>query len=589
MNASNRVDPELVKRAQAGDGAAFTQLFEELYRPILNYVYHTVGDQAAAEDITQDAFIRAHDNLGKLGPPWDFKSWVYRIAGNLAIDRLRRSKRFVDFEEQVSMGESPTTRRPAERKLQREDAVHSVHGTLDQMPTGYRQALILRELNGLSYQQMAAAMECSYANARQLVHRARTRFRDLHLARMTLAESAARCPVLGEMLSAYHDDELSMMQRREVEEHIAGCKACQQTRDEFKKVGALVAGLLPILPTPGFETGVLDKLDLKPFLKEAPHAVKDAAGLTKRVPRPEGNKTSGLKEASPPPETPAPPPLGKGGGGGLMESVKGSIFMQIAVGVIAGGIVLAGIAFGAGILGQAPAPQPSPGEASPLPPTSVSEASPTSAGAVIPAAHETDEAGPTLMPSPTTLLEDPPRAEAVMDANCRMGPSDVYEVAGAFLTGTVADIHGRNYTTTWWWIEFPSDGAHCWVWDGSVALSGDTSLVPVIPAPPTAVPPDTTPPSVTVSLSSRSTTTLTTNDIITFMADASDDVGVARIEIWVKSSSMNTFQLAGSCQGMSTCSVQGGPYSSGSLFYYAAASDAAGNRAETIVNTILIY
>ena len=436
------------------------------------------------------------------------------------------------------MGESPTTRRPAERNLQREDAVHSVNGTLDQMPTGYRQALILRELNGLSYQQMAAAMECSYANARQLVHRARTRFRDLHLARMTLAESAARCPVLGEMLSAYHDDELSIAQRREVEEHIATCNDCQQTRDEFKKVGALVAGLVPILPTPGFETGVLNKLDLKPFLKQAPHAGKDAAGLTKRVPRPDGNQTPGLKASISSSGNTRSTAAGAGAGAvDFFASIHGSILMQIVVGVIAGGIVLAGLAFGTGILGQAPAPLPAPGETSTLPPTSVSEASPTSAGAVIPAAEETDEVGPTtLVPSPTTPLEDPPRAEAVIDANCRLGPSDVYEVAGAFLTGAIADIHGRNYTTTWWWIEFPSDGEHCWVWDGSVDISGDTTGLPVIPAPPTPVPPDNTAPSVTVSLGSRSTTTLTTYDVVTFTADATDDVGVARIEIWVKKS-----------------------------------------------------
>lgn len=567
MNVSNRMDPELVKRAREGDGAAFTELFEALYRPILNYVYHTVGDQPTAEDITQEAFIRAHRSLDKLGPPWDFKSWVYRIAGNLAIDHLRRSKRFVDFEEQVIMGESPTTRRPAERNLQREDAVHSVHGTLDQMPTGYRQALILRELNGLSYQQMAAAMDCSYANARQIVHRARMRFRDLHLARMTLAESAARCPVLGEMLSAYHDGELTPAQQREVEEHIAGCRDCQQTRDEFKKVGALVAGLMPVMPTPGFETAVLEKLRLQPALK-APSG--DGAGKhanhARRVPR---------GEAAAPP--------GKGGGGWL-AAMKQSIAAQITLGVFAGSILLTGLAYG---LNRFPPDAPPP---PPLPPTAASPPAdtPIAAVVVIPAtevaapAEEVEE--PTITPA-----AQPPMAEAVLDANCRMGPSDVYGVAGSFMNGEIAFIHGRNYTTTWWWIEFPEEGEHCWVWDGSVQLSGDTTAVPVIPAPPTAVPPDVTPPVVTIAYRPMGTYQPTSTDIITFTATASDDVGVVQIEIWVRSSSMNVFQLAGSCTASDSCVVPGGPYAGGTLTYFATALDAAGNESQSAPAALTVY
>lgn len=573
MNVSNRMDPELVKRAREGDGAAFTELFEALYRPILNYVYHTVGDQPTAEDITQEAFIRAHRSLGKLGPPWDFKSWVYRIAGNLAIDHLRRSKRFVDFEEQVIMGEPSTTRRPAERNLQREDAVQSVHGTLGQMPTGYRQALILRELNGLSYQQMAAAMDCSYANARQIVHRARMRFRDLHLARMTLVESAARCPVLGEMLSAYHDGELSPAQQREVEEHIAGCRDCQQTRDEFRKVGALVAGLMPVLPTPGFESAVLEKLQLKPAVKPPP-----GAGAAKGA-----GKGSSLTRRAPGGEAAAPP--GKGGGGWL-AALQQSIAAQIAIGVFAGGVLLTGFVYGLNVFLPPDAPLPPPPVSTVASPPADT---PTAAAAVIPAGEDTAEPGePVDDPTPTPTTQ-PPMAEAVMDANCRFGPGDVYAAVGSFLTGEFAPVHGRNYTSTWWWINFPENGEHCWVWDGSVELSGDTTGVPVIAAPPTPVPPDVTPPVVTITYRPMGTTRPSSTEVITFTSTASDDIGVERIEIWVQSAAMNAYQLAGSCTGSDVCTILGGPYPGGTLLYYAAAFDAAGNEGQSAPAALTVY
>jgi RNA polymerase sigma-70 factor (ECF subfamily) len=156
----------VVRRAQAGDKDAFADLFHQLHQPILNYVYRTVGDRQAAEDITQDAFIRSHERIGQLGPPWDFKSWIYRIASNLALDYLRKGRRFVDVEDPEDLRTSPTTRRPAERQVQSEEVKRSVHESILMMPTTYRQALLLREINGLSYQETASAMECSYDNAR---------------------------------------------------------------------------------------------------------------------------------------------------------------------------------------------------------------------------------------------------------------------------------------------------------------------------------------------------------------------------------------------------------------------------------------
>ncbi|TFH36540.1 MAG: RNA polymerase sigma factor, partial [Anaerolineales bacterium] len=184
---------ELVHRAQAGDGDAFTELFQQLHSPVLNYIYRTVGDRQVAEDVTQDAFIRAHQRIGQLGPPFDFKSWVFRIASNLAIDSLRQSKRFVDLDEPMEPLGPMTTKRPAERRVQQDQARKSVQDTLALMPTAYRQAIVLRELNGLGYQEVATTLECSYDYARQLVHRARLNFRELHGMRLLATSGAVQC------------------------------------------------------------------------------------------------------------------------------------------------------------------------------------------------------------------------------------------------------------------------------------------------------------------------------------------------------------------------------------------------------------
>lgn len=91
----------------------------------------------------------------------------------------------------------------------------------------------------------------------------------------------------------------------------------------------------------------------------------------------------------------------------------------------------------------------------------------------------------TITPLPTlTFTPAPPMATAFQDANCRFGPGSGYNITGSLLNGESAPIVGRNAETTWWVIQTKS-GATCWIWDGTVTVSGDTSQVPVIAPPPT--------------------------------------------------------------------------------------------------------
>jgi len=442
----------LVRRAQGGDREAFAELFTRLHQPVLNYIYHTLGDLQAAEDVTQDAFIRAHQHLERLGPPWDFKSWVYRIASNLAIDDLRGRKRLVEMpdegEETESMPEAPTTRRPIERKVQQDELRRSVWGTLDRMPTSYRQALILREISGLSYDEVARSLECTYANARQMVHRARMQFREMHGLRVVLAGGASRCQTLGDMLSAYHDGELGKQERRAVETHIAACPDCRETRDDLKRVGALLAGLTPILPSPQWTARLLDRLDSGPPSGGA--AGSGGAGG--------GGGDGGL---------PAAPGLG---------SAVPWIALAVGAPIVAAGLLVGGWLF----FRDGPPPTPTPAVAGPLPPA----ASPTRAAATRtptpPPASATSTASPTATLTPTL---EPPSAFAPVDVNCRDYSGADGRIIGTFRAEATAPIEGRNEDSSWWWIPNPDWLGHCWVWSGAVEERGDLSAVPLIRLP----------------------------------------------------------------------------------------------------------
>ena len=256
-------DPEIVarvQRAQAGDEQAFSELFEQLQAPVLNYAHQILSDRSSAEDVTQDAFLVAHQRLGMLGPPYDFKSWVYRIAGNLAIDQIRKDRRLVDLEDADVRGEPPTTRRPPEKQVRRGEQQRMIRRSLDRLPPAYRQALVLREIHELSYDELARALDCTYNSARQLVHRARLRFREAHGLRLLIAGAAERCAQLGGMLSAFQDDELSSEAETEVRQHLAGCPHCREQQEDLRAVGAMLAIVPPLLPSPQWTQYVLQQL-----------------------------------------------------------------------------------------------------------------------------------------------------------------------------------------------------------------------------------------------------------------------------------------------------------------------------------------
>lgn len=452
MSSQSPDQVALVHRAQRGDQEAFAELFTRLHRPVLNYVYHLLGDVPSAEDVTQEAFVRAHQRLKQLGPPWDFKSWIYRIASNLAMDHLRAGKRLVEMPEEQEperMIEAPTTRRPTERGVQRDEAREGVWGTLEQLPTAYRQALVLRELNGLSYDEVARSLECTYANARQLVHRARMRFREAHGLRVALA-GGARCRSLGDMLSAYHDGELGRKERKAVEAHITACPDCRETRDDLRALGAILAGLAPVLPSPAWTAQVLDRLGV-----QAP--ASGAGG---------GPGGSGAGSG----------PGGAGGGGGPGWLTSGRIGPGWLIGLglplaAATLLLMALILFNRGSGATPPGPPPP----LPMPPEGGSTPEPTAT----PAAEEPDTPTPIVTATPTPTL-GPPMAFAPVDVNCRRLPSAGGEIIGTFRLGSEAPIDGRNVDWTWWWIPNPDWIGHCWVWDGAVVTSGDISQVPLI-------------------------------------------------------------------------------------------------------------
>ncbi|TAJ76518.1 MAG: RNA polymerase sigma factor RpoE [Gallionellaceae bacterium] len=175
------VDQQLVERAQSGDKHAFELLVAKYQRRLGRLISRFVRDSAEAEDVTQDAFIKAYRALPAFRGDSAFYTWLYRIGINTAKNHLlalgRRaptsthfdSDEAEEFEEAALLHEVATP----ENELMSKQVVDVVNASLQQLPDDLRMALTLREIEGLSYEEIAAVMNCPIGTVRSRIFRAR--------------------------------------------------------------------------------------------------------------------------------------------------------------------------------------------------------------------------------------------------------------------------------------------------------------------------------------------------------------------------------------------------------------------------------
>ncbi len=172
-------DAALVAAFKGGDVRAFDALFARYGQPIFGYIYRSVGDPALAEELTQDVFLKAFLHLRRTATETTFKAWIYRIATTTCIDAHRAAARRpvpVCDEEALALMADRGASDPEQRLIQREQR-RAVRRTLGALPVHYRQALILRQLQGLSYAEIGEALGISVEAVTSLIHRARQAFR----------------------------------------------------------------------------------------------------------------------------------------------------------------------------------------------------------------------------------------------------------------------------------------------------------------------------------------------------------------------------------------------------------------------------
>jgi len=168
--ALTQPDLGVLRRAQRGDERAFTTIVRAYERPVYNYVLRLVGDRALAEDLTQEVFLRVYQGLPRFSARSRFTTWLFQVTKNRVLDELRaieRRPRAVVCLDDIAPLEA------VDQPLERTETIDAVWRAVEALNVDLKMALLLRDVVGLSYNEIADSLEITLATVKWRIYKAR--------------------------------------------------------------------------------------------------------------------------------------------------------------------------------------------------------------------------------------------------------------------------------------------------------------------------------------------------------------------------------------------------------------------------------
>src|SRR5690349_6559849 len=181
-------DQQVVVFAQEGREDAYRELIRRYERPVFSLIYRMVRDKETAEDLAQETFIKVLNNIDRYRPEFKFSSWLFKIANNVAIDHLRkRQLNTVSIDGSPHAGTAAEVAAtsieladPSESALDEMEAKElgsSIERAIAQLRPEYRSCILLRHVEGRSYEEIAATLDLPLGTVKTFIHRARHQLR----------------------------------------------------------------------------------------------------------------------------------------------------------------------------------------------------------------------------------------------------------------------------------------------------------------------------------------------------------------------------------------------------------------------------
>lgn len=177
-------EKRLIKKVKKGDHQAFADLVDRYKNSVYSICLRMVGNRQEAEDLSQEAFIRAYNNISKFDSDRKFSTWLFRIATNLSIDSLRRKKPSVSLDAEIPGTEGlalntllPGNTVPPDEQIIKAETEQWIQKEIGTLPDKYRSAVILKYVEDLSLREISEIMNLPVGTVKTRVHRGREMLR----------------------------------------------------------------------------------------------------------------------------------------------------------------------------------------------------------------------------------------------------------------------------------------------------------------------------------------------------------------------------------------------------------------------------
>src|SRR2546426_5949677 len=237
-------DEQLVAAARAGNDAAFEALFRRYRDRITAYVRGIVSDHGRAEDVVQEVFISAHRHLLASEREIAFRPWVYEIAKNACIDHLRRSRRgaevSIDSDDFSDRDEGRLSARSGgtDAEVSRRQELDSLKMAFNELPEQQHDILVMRELEGLSYDGISQRMGLTRSAVESMLFRARRRLKD----EFEDISTGERCQRTQAALAKLAGGHVGLREERRLSGHLRDCAGCMRDAGEKGLDGLALGG-----------------------------------------------------------------------------------------------------------------------------------------------------------------------------------------------------------------------------------------------------------------------------------------------------------------------------------------------------------
>jgi RNA polymerase sigma factor (sigma-70 family) len=431
-------DEKLIAMARAGNPGAFEAIVDRYQGRLLGFCRQMLGSTEDAEDVLQEVFVNAYRAMLADEREINLRPWLYRIARNRCLNYLRKPK--ADAQESMDMVPEVDAASTAERVHNREE-FRQILSDVNKLPETQRAALLLREMDALSYEEIAAAMDTTVPSVKSLLVRARISLTEASQARLlTCGEVRVELSEAAEGLR-----KASAPVRR----HVRECSECADFRSQLRSNEKALAALFPVGPLIALKGFIASKLGLG---TSGAGAGAGAAGAGAAGAGAGATAVGGVSAA-----------IGGGSAAGGIGAIGGAIGTKAAAGVVTAALLTAGAVevkqttsvptpapktAASSYTPVEPAPAIAKGVNTPAVPVPVKEAEPvenTPLPAPAPAAEKEEE--PVAEPAQAAAPEDKEAADqSAAEAEVTIGDSDSAAIGAAKPSEEVAGAHGGGGT-----------------------------------------------------------------------------------------------------------------------------------------------